>query len=128
MFLNLSILLSYLLSKLISAKSTIALTSGTLSFSACVAIVFTLMDLKTITKFLYAIFLKGNTPILLCYMAVTLAVSLWIANWMSNSEAVPFYVLRKWFHIIVIYLFVPGVYMNFKMMTFAFNCVTVLMI
>jgi len=62
-------------------------------------------------------------------MVAALVGGLYLAGvFLRNPLYVPFYMIRKWFHLITLYLFIPGVHLNFKMITFAFNCVSVILI
>ena len=61
-------------------------------------------------------------------MTVALIIGLVLSNILNQSENIPNYMVRKFFHIMILYLFVPGVFYNLKMMVFAFNCVSVLLI
>mmetsp|Transcript_12204 Transcript_12204/g.12026 ORF Transcript_12204/g.12026 Transcript_12204/m.12026 type:complete len:251 (-) Transcript_12204:522-1274(-) len=128
-FLNLVIAFVLVLNKVGLKKETIIIVSGTISAALTLGLVIKVVPLKVMISFLTQVFLKDVTPKLLLYMIITLVAGLMLAGvFLRNPLYVPFYMIRKWFHLIALYLFIPATFLNFKMMVFAFNCVTVIMI
>jgi len=86
------------------------------------------MTVKEIHKIIMTVLTTNNAPQLMTYMSFVLLGGIAFAYILSLLPYVPRNFVRKSFHVLVVALFVPGIYFNMRLMVFAFNSVTCLMI
>eukprot|EP00347_Sterkiella_histriomuscorum_P023226 403335466 len=128
--LNLTWVLSMLTQKLIKYHQSLHnyLTSFTFALSIVLGFIQKVQGLESIVEFLTYIFLTPRHYSIIGYMLAALVFGISVINTLNTMKDFNNLFLRKTFHILALVLFLPGTLSTPQMMTFAFNCVSVLLI